>query len=141
MRPPATTGCVPPDVPPGSPKAHFNFSRGTSLADSFAASAAWNRVFVRLAPQPFQLAPASDARNGVPLFPQNADAGMTAGSFAIRLPDKYSASTRRCTRERSAAIAFIDPFFSVSRICSGLIRLMASRRGARASPPSWHVAQ
>src|SRR5262245_13016966 len=121
MRPPATTGCVPPDVPPGSPNAHFSFSFGTSFAESFAASAAWKRVFARLAPQPFQPAPLSDARNGAPLLPQDADAGITEGSFVIFLPDKYSASTRRCTLVRSAACAFIDPFLSASKICSALI--------------------
>src|SRR5262245_35698273 len=142
MRPPATTGCVPPEVAPGSPNAHFNFRRGTSRAESLAASAAWKRAFARPAPQPFQPGPLSDARNGAPEPAQNAETGTTAGSFVKRLPERYSASTRRCALERSADIAFIDPFLSASRICPGLIRLMASRFGACEAPPApWQVAQ
>src|SRR5882672_1409941 len=142
MRPPATTGCVPPELAPGSPNAHANFRRGTSRAVIPAASPDWNRVFVIPAPQPFQLGPVSEARNGPAVLLQNADLGMIAGSLASGLPDRYSARTRRCARLRSAACAFIAPFSNAWRICSALIRLKMSRLGACELPPaSWQVAQ
>src|SRR5207237_10542959 len=135
-------GSVPPELAPGRPTAHASFSRGTSRAVIPAASADWKRVFVIPAPQPFQLGPLSEARNGPAVLPQNADGGMIAGSIPNGLPERYSARTCRCARLRSAACAFIAPFSSAWRICSGLIRPNASRLGASELPPaSWHVAQ
>src|SRR3981081_1259603 len=98
MRPPATTGCVPPELAPGSPNAHFSFRRATSRALIAAASRDWNRAFAIPAPQPFQLGPVSAARNGVAVGPHKAEAGMIAGVLASGLPERYSASTRRCAR-------------------------------------------
>src|SRR6266550_8542241 len=98
MRPPATTGCVPPELAPGSPNAHFSFRPGTSRAVIPAASPDWKRVLVIAAHQPFQLGPVSEARNGPAVLPQNAEAGMIAGSLASGLPERYSARTRRCAR-------------------------------------------
>src|SRR5260221_4425369 len=110
MRPPATTGCVPPELAPGSPKAHASFNRGTSRAVIPAGSPDWNRALVIPAPQPFQLGPPNEARNGAAVLPQNADAGMTGGALVSPLPERYSARTCRCARLRSAAWAFIAPF-------------------------------
>src|SRR6266436_9559768 len=107
MRPPATTGCVPPELAPGSPNAHFSFRRETSRALIAAASPGWKRALVSPAPQPFQLGPVSAARNGAGVVPQNADAGTIAGALASVLPERYSARTYRCARLRSAACAFI----------------------------------
>src|SRR5712691_5698980 len=110
MRPPATTGWVPPELAPGSPNAQDSFRRGTSRAVIAAASPDWKRALVIPAPQPFQLGPVSEARNGPAVLPQNAEAGMIAGSPANGLPERYSARTCRCARLRSAACAFIVPF-------------------------------
>src|SRR5882672_12879538 len=110
MRPPATTGCVPPELAPGSPNAHFSFRRATSRALIPAASPGWNRAFVMPAPQPFQLGPVSDARNGLAVAAHDAEEGMIGGALASGLPERYSASTCRCARLRSAACAFIVPF-------------------------------
>src|SRR5207245_5867216 len=52
-RPPTTTGCVPPDVAPGYPNAHFSFNRGASSAVKPADVPELKRVFVMLAPQLF----------------------------------------------------------------------------------------
>src|SRR6476646_2091077 len=82
MRPPATTGCVPPDLAPGSPNAQASFRRGTSRAVIAAASPDWKRVFVIPAPQPFQLGPVSKGRNGLAVLPQKAEAGIIAGALA-----------------------------------------------------------
>src|SRR5258708_11318508 len=91
MRPPATTGCVPPELAPGSPNAQASFRRGTSRAVIAAASPDWKRALVIPAPQPFQLGPVSEGRNGPAVLPQKAEAGMLAGSLADCRPAKYSA--------------------------------------------------
>src|SRR6266567_170928 len=98
MRPPATTGCVPPELAPGSPNAQASFRRGTSRAVIAAASPDWKRALVILAPQPFQLGPVSEARNGPAVLPQNDDGAMIAGALASGLPERYSARTCRCAR-------------------------------------------
>src|SRR5258708_2977779 len=90
MRPPATTGCVPPELAPGSPNAQASFRCGTSRAVIAAASPDWKRALVIPAPQPFQLGPVSEARNGPAVLPQNAEAGMIAGSPPNDLPETYS---------------------------------------------------
>src|ERR1043166_1286435 len=56
-RPPTTTGCARAEVTPGRPKAHFNFSRGTSGAVMPPLSAGTYRVLVMVPPQPFQFEP------------------------------------------------------------------------------------
>src|SRR5260370_41633554 len=86
-----TTGCVPPELAPGNPNAHFSFRRGTSSAVIPAASAGWKRVFVIVAPQPFQAGPVSELRIDPTALSQNADLGI---GFRGSLPD--------CSRETDA---------------------------------------
>src|SRR6266403_427220 len=142
-RPPTTTGCVPPELAPGNPNAHFSFRRGTSSTVIPAALAGWKRVFVIVAPQPFQADPDSESRIDPTVLSQNADSGIGfRGSPPNCLPERYSASARRCARLRSAACAFIAPFSSASRICSGRICLRTSGLGAgELAATSWQVAQ
>src|SRR6266850_907252 len=101
-RPPTTTGCVPAELAPGNPKAHFSVSRGTSSAVIPAARADWKRVFPIPSPQPFQDGPASALAGGAVAALQNADFDIAASTAASGLPDTYAASARRCVRLRSA---------------------------------------
>src|SRR4029434_6625306 len=65
-RPPAIAGWDLACMTFAMPKAHFSFSFGTSTALSRAWSEGWKRVFVTLAPQPFQCWPvAGSVRAGV----------------------------------------------------------------------------
>src|SRR6266571_1914308 len=143
-RPPATTGCVPAEVAPGNPNAHFSLRCDTSSAVIPAASADWNRMLVMPWPQPFQAGPARGFAGGADAGLQNADLGIDPPeSAARRFSDTYSARARRCARLRSAARARIEPLSSDSSTCSALIRFIASRFGACASAvgPSWQIVQ
>src|SRR6058998_733141 len=102
-RPPTTTGCVPPVVAPGNPKAHFSFRRGTSAALKPAALAAWNRVLVIVTPQPFHSAVLFVLAEAATPFAQKAERGMmSGGTLPNFFSDRYSASIRRWARLRSA---------------------------------------
>src|SRR5207244_5367588 len=143
-RPPATTGCVPAELAPGKPNAHFSLRCDRSSAVISAASADWNRVLVMPRPQPFQAGPARAFVLGADVELQNADLRISPPeSAARRFSDTYSARARRCARLRSATRARIEPFSSDSSNCSALIRFIASRLGACASAvgPSWQIAQ
>src|SRR5258708_15426921 len=106
MRPPATTGCVPPELAPGSPNAQASLRRGTSRAVIAAASPDWKRALVIPAPQPFQLGPVSEGRNGPAVLPQKAEAGIVAGTPPNCLAGRCPAQTCRSSPLRSAARAF-----------------------------------
>src|SRR5947208_41865 len=90
-RPPTITGCVPPELAPGKPKAHFNLRRETSSAVIPAASAGSKRVFVMVTPQPFQAGSDSEPEKRVAVLVQDADFGiMFADSEPNGLPERYS---------------------------------------------------
>jgi hypothetical protein len=58
--------CEPEADTPGTPKAHFSLSFGTSDAARPAAAAVCDRVFRASMPHPFHAAPASGSRGAVP---------------------------------------------------------------------------
>src|SRR5262249_7307911 len=125
------TGCVPAELAPGKPKAHFSRKCDTSSAVIFAASADWNRVLVMLPPQPFHAGSVRGFAVVADVGLQNADFGSNElESPARRFSDTYSASARRCARLRSSTRARIEPLSNDSSTCSALIRFIASRLGA-----------
>src|SRR5262245_16650164 len=120
-RPPTTTGCVPPEVAPGYPNAHFSFNRGTASGVKPADVAELKRVFVIVAPQLFHAGAESVLLNGV--WPvQNADAGIRSGNAVPNFfSDKYSARIRLWARLRSEACVFMAPVSRTCKMCSGVI--------------------
>src|ERR1043166_10284629 len=90
-RPPTTTGCARAEVTPGRPKAHFNFSRGTSGAVMPPLSAGTYRGLVMVPPQPFQFEPfvGSDMAGGAVV--QRADSAIGVGDPTAR-PARNSAT-------------------------------------------------
>src|SRR6185436_1377175 len=63
-RPDTTVGCALFVSPFGRPKAHFNFSRDTSVALRRAAAADWKRLLERSLPHPFHAGPLDGSRIG-----------------------------------------------------------------------------
>src|SRR2546425_4831095 len=129
-QPPTITGCVPPEVAPGYPNAHFSLRRGTLSAVKPAAAVDSKRVLVIVTPQPFHSELFGLSDNGVAELVQNAVRGMmSGGALPNGFPDKYSARTCRWARLRSAACVFIAPVSSTCSMCSGVICFRTSRPG------------
>src|SRR5512138_428607 len=143
-RDPTTVTCDPDADTPGSPNAHFSFSFGTSVADSPAAAADWNRVLRRSPPHPFQDAPVSCSRVAAGFALQNAV--FAIASSGARYEPAARPVTNAATARRSAGDS-VAPWrrmlkeLSAVSTASGEKPLSAARFGMRGSDPSWQPAQ
>jgi hypothetical protein len=104
-RPPARVIPAHDCTSPGRPNAHFNFSFGTSAAESPAAGAAWKRVFDAFCPKPFHV----DAAGVIAKVPRPVvHIAFCAGAIENGVPKPRPLANSAIARRSAAVRSCVD---------------------------------